>query len=72
MGVKGLLKKIVSLLAAAVLLLCPMAVAEEADWMVFASRTEALYSQVLAAYTLTVWCARIPRLVRFLRIFKRV
>ena len=55
MGVKGLLKKIVSLLAAAVLLLCPMAVAEEADWMVFASRTEALYSEVQAAYALPVY-----------------
>ena len=60
MGVDGLLKKACLIVLAVLLLLCPMAMAEETapadeNWMVFSSRTEAIYTEASKAYTLPVY-----------------
>ena len=57
---------------AILVLLLPVATVLLVGSMVFLGTESpiAYVSYGLSAYTLTVWCARIPRLVRFLRIFK--
>jgi len=73
MDFKKLLKRLLFPHVALMLILLPVATVLLVYSMVF-SGTEsptAIISYVLAAYTLTVWCMRAPRIIRFFENFKK-
>ena len=57
---------------AIMILLVPIATVLLVGSMVFVGRESlvAIVSYVIAAYTLTVWCCKIPYLIRFFKAFK--
>lgn len=72
MGFKKLVKTLLSPHIAIMIILIPIATVFLVYSMIFigTKSAPAIISYLLASYTLTVWCMKIPQLIRFLKNFK--
>ena len=73
MDLKKLFKKILFPHIAIMIILVPIATVFLIGSMVFIGTESAIaiVSYVIAAYTLTVWCFRIPNIIKFFKEFKK-